>query len=41
MSISKEQKKAEAVSRMKSLGIFPHTIRQLDRKSTRLNSSHS
>ena len=28
MSISKEQKKAEAVSRMKSLGIFPQTIRQ-------------
>lgn len=28
MKISKEKKKAEAVSRMKKIGIFPETIRQ-------------
>lgn len=30
MNISMEQKKAEAVSRMKMLGIFPETIRQFE-----------
>ncbi|MBR6713259.1 MAG: hypothetical protein IKI76_09740 [Selenomonadaceae bacterium] len=32
MKISRDKKKAEAVWRMKSLGIFPDTIRQFERR---------
>ena len=32
MKISRDKKKAEAVWRMKSLGIFPDTIRQFERQ---------
>ena len=31
MKISNEEKKAEAIERMKALGIFPQTIRQFER----------
>lgn len=33
MKISNEEKKAEAISRMKKLGIFPETIRQFEQES--------
>ena len=32
MNIDREAKKAEAVERMKALGIFPETVRQFERE---------
>lgn len=32
MNISREEKKAEAIARMKALGVFPETIKQFDKE---------